>query len=378
MGILPATKSRTGHRRGLPVLDTNPLSVINGERIFSGRLGRIISLEANLPMTCESSTSRAFPLFRTLPAAFLPVVMLLLVLAHPARAAIIETVEAVVNGEPITSGELDRYIQLALSEGIGSAEDLRQERLEQLINETLLLQEAEERGYEVNPAELEVSITPEVERLRQTEPGEIRQQLGYVGTVEEAIRELRYRRERFMLAERVRASVTSGLNVTEEEVEQFKRENPETYREYETVRLFVIVLQTSPNPTEEEIAAERALAEQLVVRVRSGLDRFGALAREYSDINAENAGDLGDVYRGEFPQYDIVFDMEPGQVSDPVPLEMGSRMSFHLLYVGPRVTIKDYLLNRKRQEAVDKLLADLRAAADIRIKKTPPLPPLNP
>lgn len=83
------------------------------------------------------------------------------------------------------------------------------------------------------------------------------------------------------------------------------------------------------------LVADRRRAEELRARLERG-EEFAALANEHSvDPSAERGGDQGLLSRGDLPPAlaDVVFALEPGEVSEVVPAEYG----FHLFLVRERV-----------------------------------------
>lgn len=93
-----------------------------------------------------------------------------------------------------------------------------------------------------------------------------------------------------------------------------------------TFRQVVVV----PEPSEEAVAAARALADSLLERVRAGED-FAELAREFSDDpgTAQLGGDLGWFRRGRMVREfeDAAYSLIPGEVSEVVETDFG----FHII-----------------------------------------------
>lgn len=116
--------------------------------------------------------------------------------------------------------------------------------------------------------------------------------------------------------------------------------------------------------TEEEAAAAKA-------RIDAGED-FAALAAELSSDNtASNGGNLGWFAAGMMvePFEVAVMALEPGQVSDPVQTQFGWHL-IALLETRPTAIpalddLRAELTATVQQAAVESLLADLEAAADI-------------
>ncbi len=126
---------------------------------------------------------------------------------------------------------------------------------------------------------------------------------------------------RYVLASPDELAATQAVD--EAEVRRAYDENPEQYERPEQVRARHILIRTS---AERDQAAARALAEDLLRRLRSGED-FAALAQEFSDDpgSKERGGDVGFFGRGEMtpPFEEAAFGGEPGALVGPVESDFG-------------------------------------------------------
>jgi peptidyl-prolyl cis-trans isomerase D len=112
-----------------------------------------------------------------------------------------------------------------------------------------------------------------------------------------------------------------------EEVE--KKYEDESYK-YKNVEKQVharhILVRVEGGASEEEEAAKKALAEEILAKARSGVD-FAKLARETSEDegSAKRGGDLGFKSRGQLVEEfeDVAFGMEPGEIAGPVKTMFG-------------------------------------------------------
>lgn len=122
---------------------------------------------------------------------------------------------------------------------------------------------------------------------------------------------------------RLRDSVIQvDTSLTEEELrERFAREAPDV-----EVRARHILLTYPEGAGAEARDSVLDLALELQRRARGGED-FGSLAREHSEDpgSARDGGDLGFFTRGEMvpPFEEAAFDLEPGEISDPVETPYG-------------------------------------------------------
>jgi hypothetical protein len=113
------------------------------------------------------------------------------------------------------------------------------------------------------------------------------------------------------------------------------------------------------------LTEDRASAERTLQQLAAGAD-FAELARRFSrDPSAATGGYQGELSRENLPPAfaDVIFSLEPGEVSKVVPAEYG----FHIFQVlerfpagaVPLEEARDEIRERLRQERADRLLAEL-------------------
>jgi parvulin-like peptidyl-prolyl isomerase len=138
-----------------------------------------------------------------------------------------------------------------------------------------------------------------------------------------------------------------------------------------------------PTPTPRGEAEALALITEIKQRLDAGED-FARLAEEYSDdpVSAAEGGDLGWFGRGqmigEFEE--AAFALEPDQISEPVKTLFG----YHLIKVEERDPAREvdaFMLQQSRFEAFSKWLEELRIQARIErnwsLDKVPPTPTVS-
>ena len=146
------------------------------------------------------------------------------------------------------------------------------------------------------------------------------------------------------------SKAVENVKVTDEEAKTYYEENPEQFRQGETVRASHILVDS------EEKA--KAIREEIV----SGTVTFADAAKANSTCpSKENGGDLGPFGHGQMvPEFDeAAFALEIGTVSEPVKTQFG----YHLILVTERSEdtvyafaeikdqLKDQLLSEKQQKA---------------------------
>jgi len=116
-----------------------------------------------------------------------------------------------------------------------------------------------------------------------------------------------------------------------EAIEQYYETNKYKYTNLEKMaRARHILIKVAEDATEEEKAKARQEIESIATRVKAGED-FAELARQYSEDpgSGSKGGDLGYNPKGRMvPEFDeVMFSLEPGQVSDIVETKFG----FHII-----------------------------------------------
>ncbi len=243
-------------------------------------------------------------------------------------------VAAVVNGQVITQTEVDqRMARLSPSYRQALAGDSRR-LLEEMIMETILLQEARRRGLDRDA---------EVDKL-----------------VREAKRQILLGR----LLETVRDGKTG--QVTELEIAKNYEQNKSLYMEPETFRASHILVQT-----EQE-------AKKVFERLKSGED-FSKVAQEVSiDSTKAKGGDIGYFSKGQLiPEFETACEsLQPGQTSGIVKTQIGyhviklteKKAARQLALDEVRERIRKQLSTQQQQQQVETFIQQLRAKAQVQIK----------
>ncbi|MFO1270837.1 MAG: peptidylprolyl isomerase [Rubrivivax sp.] len=203
---------------------------------------------------------------------------------------------AVVNQELVTAAEVDRRIQRAQEEAQRAGQavppeaELRQQVLDGLIEERVLVTYARDSGLKIEEPELDRAVQS-VAQQNQLTPDQLRQRLR-----SEGIDYARFRAnlKDQMLMERVRErEVYQRIKITEAEIDRLvdqQRAQLGVESELNIAQILVTVPDGADNATVE---ARKARAEAALARLRAGAD-FAAVAREFSDDgNKDKGGEIG-------------------------------------------------------------------------------------
>jgi peptidyl-prolyl cis-trans isomerase C len=240
-----------------------------------------------------------------------------------------------VNGDFITREAYQRQFNFAqqqlLSQGVplddASLKRLRNEVLENLIDNELLFEEGNRRGYAADEGEIN-SQFDEVQAQFPTEQ-----------EFQAALKEMNYTaatfkyavERRITLEKLIENDIAPGITVSDEESHLYYEDNPEYFVQPKQVRAshILIMVEDQNNEQQKQEALEKIKLVQQ--KLREGGD-FAALAMEYSGgPSSAQGGDLGFFQSGQMvpPFEEAAFSMKVGEVSDVVE----TRFGYHLIKV---------------------------------------------
>jgi len=245
--------------------------------------------------------------------------------------------------------------------------------LRDLIDETLLLQQAKDMGLN---ADLEVVKT--MEQLRQERRLESLDELekaivaqGF--SVDEFKQNIK---TRYLTSQVLQREVYGRVVVTTEEMRKYYGANIKNFDRPAGIRVREISVSTE-NRSPAEIESQRKKIEEALAAVKKG-DNFADVASKYSESQTvQEGGDLGFFVKGELakPLEDVASSLDKGQVSDVIPLNGG----FMILKVEDKheggtlpfelaqKEIQDILWQQGVQPKIREYLTKLRAAGFIRV-----------
>jgi peptidyl-prolyl cis-trans isomerase C len=288
-------------------------------------------------------------------------------------------VVARVNDQPISGRFLHGIVQQTMTaRQLGPEQKSRvyRETLESLIDRELLFEEALARRVKIDDHAAEQAY--DKARAQAPDEAEWKASLARQGLTAES-----YRAEiRVVLAVRALAQQeqerVAKEGISDKEARAYFDAHPEEFKRGEAVIVRQILLkapQDAPAATRE---AQRKKIEGLLERVRRGED-FAKLARQNSEdpSSAAAGGKLPEILHGSVPPSfeAAAFALKEGEVSGVVETPFG----FHLIRLDQRVAsrpltfeealpgLKRFLLDRRRTEAMQKLVKDLRAKARIEV-----------
>jgi parvulin-like peptidyl-prolyl isomerase len=293
---------------------------------------------------------------------------------------------ATVNGRAISTKLYEMYLKngretigfdLNTNEGRRRLDLLREGIVSELIDRTLIAEEAERRGLSI-PAEK----LAEAERRAITELGGDQKYDTYLAEHRLTRDEYREVVRVQVYGEMMRTELNKGLSISEAEVQaEYKtHQGDQSFQQAERVKAAHILVAARPNlisqqlqqeknltgaaltsAVDEEIKQRRERAEALRRRAAAGAD-FAALARQASEDPAtrERGGDLGTFGRDSHARVfdDAAFALKPGEVSPVIQTEYG----FHVIKVSALEPARTRTLAEVSAEIRRRLLAEREAS----------------
>ncbi len=256
-----------------------------------------------------------------------------------------DKIAAIVNGQVIMVKELDARMSRLNPATRATLEKDHSRLVEEMVMETVLVQEAKRRGLENDP---------EVRSL-----------------MDEASRQI--------LVGRLLELVRSGgalAEVNDQDMAKFYQENKGKFSEPETFRASHILV-------DSEESAKTALA-----RVNGG-EPFAQVAQAMStDPSKSKGGDIGLFSKGQLiPEFEMACEkLKPGELSPVVKTPLGyhvillteRRPPRELTFDEVKDQIRRQLMSQRQQQKVATFVQDLRAKAQVKVKlKEPSVPPAS-
>lgn len=307
----------------------------------------------------------------------IPAVIALFAITAAYAAEVVDGVVAVVGDEIILYSELQKTLSNEMMQrnmNIQSPRDqliaLRQEVLQGMIDDRLLLEKARKDSVQIDMREVDSELNNQVSMVKQQAGTDeaYRQELATYGISELELRNMwRDMIVKDFLKQQLLMTMTRHISVTPQEIEGWFEANrdslPEIPTEYKISHILLY-----PRASDEKKAAAREKLQGILDRVKAGED-FADLAREYSQDpgSAANGGDLGYFRRdsGFIQEFvNAAFALDKGEVSDIVETVYG----YHIIKCndirGDQISASHILIMVSPDASDNQLLVD--QLADIR------------
>jgi peptidyl-prolyl cis-trans isomerase SurA len=255
---------------------------------------------------------------------------------------------AVVNQELVTAAEVDQRIAAARAGNPGqqpALNELRQQALDSLIEERVLVTYARASGVKIEDSELDRAVANVAAQNQLTGP-QLRQHLQQEGIPYERFRSnLRDQ----LLVERVRErEVQSRVRISDSDVENWLEVKRRELKGQTTLDIAQILVRVPDGASPTQVAERKARAEEALARLAAG-EPFEVLVKQYSDDVAtrEQGGRLGPRSLDRLPDLFVqaVASLNVGQRTQEL---LRSGAGFHILKVSERSDITGFAVTQTR------------------------------
>ncbi len=280
-----------------------------------------------------------------------------LLLPTLAWTQVLDRIVAVVNDEPILESELNSQVQFFVFNNKldPNTPGLREQVLQSMINEKLIVAKAIEDSVTVTDEEVQQQLDAVIQQRIQQVGSEAKLEEMYGMPITRIKREFRDEMRKNLLAERLRQQRFGSEQISPREVEEFFQQYKDSLgrvpEEVELAHIFI-----KPKPDAAAKAAARAKAQALLDSLKAGAN-FADLAKRYSEDpgSAAQGGDLGMVRRGQFVKEfeTAVFSLAEGQLSGIVETDFGYHIIQLLERRGDAVHPRHILIKVERTKASD-------------------------
>jgi peptidyl-prolyl cis-trans isomerase SurA len=268
---------------------------------------------------------------------------------------VVDQIVAVVGSNPILKSDIETSVIQKLAQGVTTAGDMKCEVLEELLEQRLLLAEAElDTTIIVSDSQINQNMDrrmqyfienmgseKEVEKYFKKPIGQLRSEMSE--TIKEQLK-----------TEQMQGKIMQKVTATPAEVRQYYRqlsqkEIPEIPSQYEYAQITVL-----PKITEKEDLEVKARLRDFKKRIENG-DNFAALAVLYSEDpgSARNGGEMDYIGRAMLdPTFATeAFSLKPGQVSKVVKSEFGYHIIQMIDRKGEKIKCRHILLKPKIEDS---------------------------
>ena len=286
--------------------------------------------------------------------------------AHAVDVKFSDGIAAVVDNDVITQREVAQAVAAArsrLPKGSQiSNDELRQQVLSQLVNQSLIIQAGKRKKIQASEAEIDAVLAQNPTQAKKANKA-VRRQIADSIVVEKVRQQ----------------AIMQNSRVSDAEVDRFLAQAQrqgitlpagEPLRQYKAQHILLKA------DSDNAVSAAESSIRKIYAQARSGTD-FSALARQYSqDTSAGNGGDLGWFSDGQMvaPFEDAVHKLKPGQVSPPVRTQFG----WHIIKLNEvrdagtpeerqRNAVRQYISNQRAQQATTNLLQELHSSSYVNV-----------
>lgn len=298
-------------------------------------------------------------------------------------AQTIDKIVAVVNDEPITQSELDQLL-IPIYEQYKSAykgdefmakmAEARTNLLTQLIEDSLVAQEAVRLGVMVTEEEVDAQMTEVKSKFPSDDEFK-----NFLDSQHISYTKLRERyKEQISVRKLHQYEVRQKVVVSPKDIEDYYTQNMQTFTEKEKIKVKTIMIRKDAKGADGSDVIAREKIDMVLKEIKDSVS-FSEAAKKYShETHAASGGDLGFIQRGEMIKAfdEVLFGLSVGAISPVLETEIGYHVFFIEAKQAEKVRpleevkfeIEDTLFRIKSKERFTNWMKDLKDNAYISIK----------
>lgn len=311
-------------------------------------------------------------------------ILILILLFTLLSADVVEEIVAIVNGDVITLSDYKEQFnqtvqmlraQLSGEEYFKEYERLKDNLLDMMITDLLLLQQAREKG--LNVKEQVKATIEQIKKQNNLESDEdlIRAMRAQGIEYNQWVKQLE---ENLMRQAVIYTEVDRTIVLDDSEIVQYYKQKPQEFVVPPEFRIKAIYLSSTTNPAYLLEEKRNEISEKL----KSGVP-FETLVSDYSEGPKDNGGDLGFFKKGELEKNieQAVEKLKVGEISNWIEARNGwylvkleeKKESYQKSFEEARKDIEEKLFQQKRQKKIEEYIKKLREESYIKILKPNPL-----
>ncbi len=288
-------------------------------------------------------------------SALLLIATLLLAVAPPAAARVVNRVVATVDGSPITLYQFEQYIghNTAGMKANQLSKEQKEKVLEGLITDSLITLQADKLGLHVSGRDVQAYMD-QIMTANQLDEATLKAALEQQGLDVAGYRN--QVRQELLKNQLVSRDIRDRVNITDEDVQRYYEKNGEQFAVSAAVELHHILFVLPPAPTEADMQKLADKARRAHQRLMSG-ESFAKVAREMSDApDSDSGGKIGRIEKGQMMAEieNVAFVLPEGEISHPVRSAAG----LHILKVENREIADAVPLDQVGEQIKERLYAE--------------------
>ena len=241
---------------------------------------------------------------------------------------VVDEIIAKVDNYIILKSELENTYINYLANGNPATSDARCRILAQLISQKLMVAKAEIDSVIVTDEEVDGNLDRRMQMILSQYGGSAEQLEQYYGkTVEELQADLRDQVKEQLVVQRMQETITADIKITPSEVKKFFGKIAQDSLPYFSTEVEVAQIVKIPEVGEVQIDAARKKLSEIRRKVLAGEAEFEAMAKEFSQDpgSAKYGGNLGFAQRGMMaPEFEAAaLKLKPGEISAPFTTQFG-------------------------------------------------------